>query len=159
MMPFALMRMKRRFIIVSSLKGIKRGHVMSSFVHRALIAATAVAAVAGSAGAQLLPSMGLPALPPVTLPTRDVPVVGPTLQNILAQPGAREAVAPTLNTVSGLSERIAEAPPTTLLQLRQLRLRELIRQHPRELDNDGTGQPVRRGVLVAIDPDTESLQL
>ena len=130
---------------------------MSSFVHRALIAATAAAVVAGSAGAQLLPGMGLP-LPPVNLPTRDVPVVGPTLQNILAQPGAREAVSPTLNTVSGLSEWIAEAPPATLLQLRQLRLRELIRQHPRELDNDGTGQPVRRGVLVTIDPDPVSLQ-
>ena len=28
-----------------------------------------------------------------------------------------------------------------------------MRQHPRELDNDGNGQPVRRGVLVAVDPD------
>ena len=132
---------------------------MSSFVHRALIAATAAAVLAGTAGAQLLPSVGVPRLPSVNLPTRDVPVVGPTIQSILAQPGAQEAVSPTLNSVSGLPERIAEAPPATLLQLRQLRLRELIRQHPRELDNDGTGQPVRRGVLVAIDPDPLSLQL
>ena len=62
---------------------------MSSFVHRALIAATAAAVLAGSAGAQLLPSVGVPALPSVNLPTRDVPVVGPTIQSILAQPGAR----------------------------------------------------------------------
>ena len=140
-------------------KGIKRGHVMSSFVHRSLIGAAAAAILAGSAGAQLLPGVGLPALPPVNLPTRNVPVIGPTLQDILAQPGAREAVSPTLNTVSGLPERIAEAPAATLLELRQFRLRELMRQHPRELDNDGNGQPVRRGVLVAVDPDQPSLQL
>ena len=40
-----------------------------------------------------------------------------------------------------------------------MRLRELIRQYPRELENDGNGQPVRRGVLVAINPDQPSLQL
>jgi hypothetical protein len=132
---------------------------MSSFEHRLLIAAAAAAVVAGSAGAQLLPSVGLPALPPANLPTRDVPVVGPTLQNILAEPDAQEAVSPTLDRVSGLPERIAGAPPATLLQLRQLRLRELIRQYPRDLENDGEGQPVRRGVLVAVDPDDASLQL
>jgi hypothetical protein len=131
---------------------------MSSFVHRALIAATAAAVLAGSAGAQLLPGVGLPALPPLGLPTRDLPVAGPVLQTILAQPGASEAVAPTLNSVSGLPERLAEAPPATLLELRQLRLRELIRQYPRELENDGNGQPVRRGVLIVVDPDPASLQ-
>jgi len=131
---------------------------MSSFVHRALIAAAAAAVLAGSAGAQLLPGVGLPALPPVGLPTRDLPVAGPVLQNILAQPGASEAVTPTLNSVSGLPERLAEAPPATLLELRQLRLRELIRQYPRELENDGNGQPVRRGVLVVVDPDPASIQ-
>lgn len=132
---------------------------MSSFVRRALIAATATAALAGTGAAQLLPSVGVPALPPVNLPTRNVPVVGPTLQNLLGQPGVSEAVAPTLNTVSGLPERIAEAPPATLLELRNLRLRELIRQHPRELEGDGSGQPVRRGVIVILDPDQASLQM
>ena len=67
---------------------------MSSFVHRSLIAAAAAAILAGSAGAQLLPGVGLPMLPPVNLPTRNVPVVGPTLQNILAEPGASEVVVP-----------------------------------------------------------------
>ena len=56
-------------------------------------------------------------------------------------------------------DRIAEAPAATLLELRRLRLRELIRQHPRELDADGSGQPVRRGVLVVLNPDPASLQL
>ena len=63
------------------------------------------------------------------------------------------------NTVSGLPERLAEAAPSTLLELRQLRLRELIRQYPRELDSDGSGQPVRRGVLVVLDPDQASLHM
>ena len=132
---------------------------MSSIVQRALGAAAAAAILGGSAGAQLLPSVGVPSLPPVNLPTRDVPIAGPVLDNLLSQPGAREAVAPTLNSVSGLSQRIAEAPPATLLELRRLRLRELIRQHPRELEADGSGQPVRRGILVALDPDPASLQM
>lgn len=132
---------------------------MSMIVHRALIAATAAALIAGGAGAQLLSGVGVPTLPPVNLPTGTVPVVGPTLQNVLGQPGAREAVAPTLDTVAGLPERIAEAPPATLLELRRLRLRELIRQYPRELEADPLGMPVRRGVLVAVDPDLMSLQL
>ena len=132
---------------------------MSSIVQRALAAATAAAILGGSAGAQLLPSIGVPALPPVNLPTRDLPVAGPVLGDVLSEPGAREAVAPTLNRVSGLPDRIAEAPAATLLELRRLRLRELIRQHPRELDADASGQPVRRGILVVVDPDPASLQL
>ena len=132
---------------------------MSSLLHRALIAATATALVAGSAGAQLLSGVGVPALPPVNLPTGSLPVVGSTLQNVLGQPGEREAVAPTLDTVAGLPDRIAEAPPATLLELRRLRLRELIRQYPRELEADSSGMPVRRGMLFAIDPDQMSLQL
>jgi hypothetical protein len=153
------MRMKRRFILVSSIKGIRRGHAMSSLVQRALIAATAAAMLAGGAGAQLLPSLGVPSLPPVNLPTGNVPVVGPVLDNILAQPEARQAVAPTLNTVSGLPQSVIEGGPATLLEIRKLRLKELVRQYPRQLEMDGEGQPVRRGVLVAIDPDPVSLQL
>jgi hypothetical protein len=132
---------------------------MSSFVKRTLIAAMAAALVAGSAGAQLLPGVGVPTLPPVGLPTRNVPVVGPVLDNILATPAGREAVAPTLNTVSGLPQSVIEAGPSTLLELRKLRLRELIRQYPRELESDGDGLPVRRGVLVALDPDPASLTM
>ena len=131
---------------------------MSSFVRRALIAAAATAGLAGYAGAQLLPGVSVP-LPPVNLPGRELPVVGPTLENLLAQPGAQQAVAPTLDSVSGLPGRLADAPPATLLELRQLRLRELIRQYPRELESDGSGQPVRRGLLVILDPDTSSLQM
>src|SRR4051812_37844191 len=112
MIPFTLMRMKRRFILVSSLKGIRRGHVMSSFVRRSLIAAVGAALLGGGAGAQLLPSVRVP-MPPVSLPTRDIPVAGPTLGTILAQPDASEVVAPTLDTVAGLPERLAQASPAT----------------------------------------------
>ncbi len=131
---------------------------MSRFGSQALAAATAAAVLTASAGAQLLPSVQLP-LPPVNLPTRDVPVVGPVLDQVLAQPEARQAVSPTLDSVTGLPERIAESGQATLLELRRLRLRELIRQHPQQLEADGSGQPVRRGVLIAIDPDPMSLQL
>jgi hypothetical protein len=151
------MRMKRCFILVSSSEGIKRGRVMSSFVKRMLIAATAAAVIAGTAGAQLLPSLGVPSLPPVNLPTGNVPVVGPVLDNVLATPAGQQAVAPTLDTISGLPQRVIDAGPSTLSELRRLRLRELIRQYPLELESDGDGQPVRRGVLVTIDPDAASL--
>ena len=133
---------------------------MSSFVRCTLTAAAAATFLCGAAGAQLLGGVGVPALPPVGLPTGNVPVVGPVLDSVLAQPGAREAaVAPTLDTVTGLPQRVAESGASTLLDLRKLRLRELIREYPRELDADPSGQPVRRGVLVAIDPDPASLQL
>ena len=129
---------------------------MSSFLRQAFAATAIAVIVGGTAGAQLLPSLSLP---PVHLPMSNVPLTGSALQNILSQPGAREAVAPTLNTVSGLPERIAEAPAATLLELRRLRLRELIRQNPRALEADGSGQPVRRGVLVLINPDQTSLRI
>jgi hypothetical protein len=152
------MRMKRCFILVSSFKRIKRGRVMSSFVKRALIGATCATMVAGSAAAQLLPAVGVPALPPANLPsTGNLPFVGPTLNNVLATPAGRELVTPTLNTIAGLPQAVAEAGPSTLLELRRLRLRELIRQNPRELENDGSGLPVRRGLLVTMDPDPASL--
>ena len=131
---------------------------MSSFLKHLVISATAASLVAGAASAQLLPGVGLPALPPIGVPaTGNLPVVGPVLDNVLATPAGRQAVAPTLDTVSGLPQNVIEAGPSTLLELRKLRLRELIRQYPRELESDGDGQPVRRGVLVALDPDPVSL--
>ena len=131
---------------------------MSSFRRYVLSAALSGALVAGSAGAQLLPGVGLP---PVSLPAPmgNVPVAGPMLQDVLSQPQAQQVIRPTLDTVSGLPEAIAEAGAGTLLDLRRLRLQELIRSNRDQLENDGNGQPVRRGVLVAIEPDPLSLQL
>jgi hypothetical protein len=131
---------------------------MSSFGRYVFSAAVAAALVAGSAGAQLLPGVGLP---PVSLPAPvgNMPVAGPILQDILRQPQAQPVIHPTLDTVSGLPEAIAEAGSGTLLDLRRLRLQELIRGNRNQLENDGSGQPVRRGVLIAVEPDPLSLQL
>lgn len=130
---------------------------MSSLVRRFLYAAAAAAALAGSAGAQLLPAVSLP---PVTLPvpTGNVPVAGPVLQSILAQPEAQQAIRPTLDSVGGLTETIAQSGPSTLLDLRRLRLQELIRSNRATVENDGSGLPVRRGVVAVLDPDMLGLQ-
>ena len=134
---------------------------MSSIVRHILIAATAAALVAGSGGAQLLPSVSLP---PVNVPVGggplgNVPAAGQVVQNLLSQPGARQAISPTLDSVAGLPGGLAEAGAPTLLDLRRLRLQELIRTNRSQLDSDERGQPVARGRLLVIDPDPRSLQL
>jgi hypothetical protein len=130
---------------------------MSSLVRNLLCAAVGAVALAGAAGAQLLPGV---ALPPVGLPvpTSNVPVAGPVLQNVLSQPGAQQAIAPTLDTVSGLTEPVAESGAPSLLELRRLRLQELIRSNKATVESDGNGLPVRRGVVAVIDPDAPGLQ-
>jgi hypothetical protein len=132
---------------------------MSSVVRHLLCAAAGAIALAGTAGAQLLPGV---ALPPVALPgpvsTGNLPVAGPILQNILAQPAAQQAIAPTLDTVGGLTESIAESGGPTLLELRRLRLQELIRSNRATVENDGSGLPVRRGIVAVTDPDSAGLQ-
>jgi hypothetical protein len=114
------------------------------------------AALASGAGAQLLP-----ALPPLggALPTGvlgRVPGVGPVLDRAIPPAQREAAVTPSLDRVAipPVLESVGEA---TLLDLRKLRLRELVRTFPRELDFDDRGNPVRRGVLVLIDPDPASL--
>lgn len=132
---------------------------MSSILRKAVAAAVATALLAGTAGAQLLPGVGvqLPQIGGVV--GRDLPVAGPLLNEVLAQPGVRQAVSPTLDSVGGLPRRVAESGADSLLQLRRLRLRELIRENKDLLEDDGSGLPVRRGVLIALDPDPVSLQL
>src|SRR5689334_25441072 len=100
---------------------------MSRLARQLFCAAIAGTLLGGHAGAQLLggalpvPSIGVPA------PVGNVPVAGPLLQNILAQPGAQQVISPTLDTVSGVTENIAQSGPQSLLDLRRLRLQELIR--------------------------------
>src|SRR5215213_2438975 len=130
---------------------------MSSLVRSLLCAAVGIAALAGTAGAQLLPSVSLP---PVSLPvpTGNVPVAGPVLQNILAEPAAQQAIRPTLDSVGGLAETIAQSGAPTLLELRRLRLQELIRTNRATVEPDGRGLPVRRGAVAVLDPDALGLQ-
>jgi hypothetical protein len=132
---------------------------MSSFARRALAAVSLAALLGGTATAQLLPSLPRVQLPPLGAPGgANLPVVGSVLQDVLGRPEGRQAVQPTLDSVAGLSPALAEAGSATLLQLRKLRLRELVRQHPRELETGAAGLPVRRGVLITMDPDGISLQ-
>ena len=129
---------------------------MSSFVRQFVLAAAAAALVANSGAAQLLPSLRVPL---VNVPLTNPPLVGGVVRNILAQPSAQKIISPTLDSVAGLPPSIAEAGAPTLLELRRLRLRELVKSHPRQLDSDPRGQPVARGRLIAVDPDEMSLRL
>jgi hypothetical protein len=133
---------------------------MSSFARHLVSAAVIGMLVAGSAGAQLIGGGGV--LPAVNLPgpVGNVPVVGPVIQNVLAQPAVQQQVIrPTLDTVGGLPQTVAESGASTLLELRRLRLQELIRTNRAVLDSDGNGLPIRRGVLVVMDPNPLALQL
>ena len=130
---------------------------MSRIISRLAIAVTAGTAFASNAGAQLL---GVAPLPQVSLPlpTANLPVAGPILQNVLAQPGAQQAVNRTLDSVGAGIERIAEAGAPTLLELRRLRLQELIRTNRHSVESDGSGLPVRRGILAVLNPDPAGLK-
>lgn len=131
---------------------------MSRLVRHLSLAAAAAIALSASAGAQLL---GVHALPPVGLPapTGNLPIAGPVLQNILAQPGAQQAISPTLDTVGGVTNTIANSGAPNLLELRRLRLQELIRTNRATVESDGNGLPVRRGIVAVLNPDPGGIQL
>ena len=129
---------------------------MSRMFRQLLCAAVATLVLSAGAGAQLL---GVGALPPLNIPVpaANLPVAGPALQNILGQPGAQQAIAPTLNTVGGLTETIANSGAPSLLELRRLRLQELIRTNRATVESDGNGIPVKRGIVAVIDPDPNGI--
>ena len=132
---------------------------MSRFARYLLCTAIMITAGAGAAGAQLL---GQLSLPPVALPAPagNLPIAGPALQDVLGRPQVQQQVVrPTLDTVEGLPASVAESGPSSLMELRRLRLQELIRDNPKELEADDRNQPVRRGVIVLADPDPAELQL
>jgi hypothetical protein len=132
---------------------------MSRFVRHLLCAAIAITACAGAAGAQLLGQLSLPPVA-VPAPVGNLPVAGPVLQDVLGSPQVQQQVVrPTLDTVQGLPQAVAEAGSSTLAELRKMRLQELIRDNRNTLEGDERGQPVRRGVLIVADPDPLSLQL
>jgi hypothetical protein len=126
---------------------------MSRFIRP--IAGAAIALLfAGAATAQLLPGV---TLPPVSLPLPSAPVVGPVLQE--GHPEVLQAIRPSLHSVSGLPERIAQAGAPSLLELRRQRLQNLVRENRSLLEEGDRGAPVRRGIIIALDPDPLSLQL
>lgn len=131
---------------------------MSSFARVLLAAGAGVALATGTAAAQLLPPLPPLGLPPVGGPIGNMPLAGPLLEQLLQSPQARQAISPTLDSVGGLPQQIAGAGSNTLLELRRLRLRQLIRENSAQLEADNQGQPVRKGVLVAATPDVGELR-
>ena len=67
-----------------------------------------------------------------------------------------QSARPTLDRV-GRSLDVAMAAPGRLADLRQERLNALIHSNRDTLDRDGDGQPVRKGELIAANPDAASL--
>lgn len=133
---------------------------MSKFRCNVVGAAMAALLCANSAGAQLLPGVSLPPIQvPLAQPVGNVPIAGPVVEQVLGTREAQQAIRPSLNRVAGLPPRIAEAGAPTLLELRRLRHRLLIRENRNLLEADDRGQPVRRGVVILVDPDPISLQL
>ncbi|MFN2472839.1 MAG: S8 family serine peptidase [Sphingomicrobium sp.] len=130
---------------------------MSSFRHRLLMTIALTSLAAGRPGAQLLPALPAGGLGNVgralgALP----PAVGAPLSQLLAPAERQTAIAPSLDRVA-VPDAVASLTADSLLELRRLRLHELVSTHSRELDLDERGNPVRRGVLVAADPDPQAL--
>jgi hypothetical protein len=77
-----------------------------------------------------------------------------TTSNLSRQVRLRELqrrIAPDLGRLN-TAEWVDELPPETLLQLRKLRLAELVKQSGGKLEMDALGNPAVRGRLIAIDP-------
>jgi hypothetical protein len=127
----------------------------SSALAALLLAGAALAAAGSAARAQLLPALPVGGLP---LPSavRTVPIVG-GLQAPLSPTERRAATLPSLDRL-GVVQGIGELGQASLAELRKLRLGELIRSNPALLDSGPDGLPVRRGVLIAIDPTDAELR-
>jgi hypothetical protein len=82
--------------------------------------------------------------------------VGSITGPLLGAPGGGDAprrtpIGSTLSSVAGVVPPTLN--PTGLLDLRALRLTQLVAANSRVLERDERGQPVRRGVIVVINPD------
>ena len=131
-----------------------------------LLAILLIAAASG-ASAQLLPSVSLPGggSSPVggtvgsVGRTIDQAIGGASVDTLAGQvtrADVQQAIDPSLSRL--VTERwVQTAPPATLLDLRRLRLAELVRENRDTLEMDGAGNPARRGHLVAIDPTANEL--
>jgi len=125
---------------------------MSRLSRRLLAMTIGMSLLSATASAQLLGSGLLPSLP-------SLPVVGPVLGGVTGngqQQGVAAPIAHTLDSL-GVPDTISSLSEGSLLDLRRLRLRQLIRDNRAALDADERGNPVRRGELVAVDPDPASL--
>ena len=126
---------------------------MSSHRRQLILALSATTLLAASTSAQLLPSLPVGG---VTAPIGGVPIIGPVIDRLIPQAQRQQVIAPTLDSL-GIPSNVAELGASSLMDLRRLRLRELVDSYPSELEMDGQNQPARRGVLVAVDPAPASL--
>lgn len=132
-----------------------------SYVRRGLVAGLLVAAAAG-ASAQLLPSGG-GIVGGVIGPVNDVVSgVGQTVDGLgdaavaqqMTRRDVRRAIEPSL---SRLTPELPSVPAATLLDLRRLRLAELVKESKGALEMDPVGNPAVRGRLILIDPPQAAL--
>lgn len=93
---------------------------------------------AGQSGAQLGGPGGLPAMPPM------LPNVG-------------SVINPLLGEAANLVDRSASEASSILRGARLARIDTLLRGNRQTLERDRDGAPARRGVLLLIDPDAETL--
>ena len=146
---------------------------MSRFRHSLLAMALIASGAMGAASAQLLPQISVPQvqLPPVTGPGGVGGAVGGVIDQVgqtVGQTGSaaqqvtrsdvEKAVKPSLARVN-IERWIQSAPPATLLDLRRLRLAELVKDNRATLEMDGSGNPTVRGRLLAIDPPDGALAI
>lgn len=126
-------------------------------------------ATAGAASAQILQSVPLPS---ITIPGGGstgglTGPLGRTVDQALGAPidqladqvtaaDVQRAIDPSLARLA-TDRWVQSAPPATLLDLRRLRLAELVKENRTTLEMDGSGNPARRGLLVAIDPNDSEL--
>lgn len=129
---------------------------MSSIRRRLFVCIVVTGLATGTVAAQLLPSLPTGGLGGVGRTLDSLPALGAPLGQLLSPAQQQAATAPSLDRVA-LPDAVGSLSDSSLLDLRRLRLRELVSSHRRELDVDDRGSPVRRGVLVAIDPDPASL--
>ncbi|HYL02353.1 MAG TPA: S8 family serine peptidase [Steroidobacteraceae bacterium] len=102
------------------------------------IVLTALLAIASTAFGQVgLPAVRLPGVPAVTVP-------GLPAEGLLPENGAAAAA-------------LGELDPRRLRELRQLRIRELLRRHRDLIEADPRGEPIVRGEVIALAPSAAAL--
>jgi hypothetical protein len=123
----------------------------------ALLLAGAAIAAGSAARAQLLPSLPVGSLPaPLPETVRGAPVIGELVRS-LSPAERRAATVPSLDRL-GTTPIASELGRETLAELRRLRLAEVVRGNPATLEAGPEGVPVRRGVLIAVDPTDAQLR-
>lgn len=139
-------------------------------IHRSIcVALFAAAAAAGPVSAQLVPQVSVPNVGIPGGVGGVVNDVGRTVGQTIGGPG--QQVGDTVNLTRQDIERELESnlnelgysvwahkvPPATLLDLRKLRLAQLVKESGGRLEMDGAGNPTVRGRLIAIDPTRAAL--